>query len=193
MALSHPQDSGTDTQTRSNVPPDPKLSKSSFSPGKDEPPGSDQSPSPGMRLFPVGSQHPSKRQGFPGSPQAKSPVSWDIQVQGNRSLGCGDRCHPVTLPPHPDVAVAAPRVTPCPLQPHRRHRQQNCGSSRAGSEPSPAPQHHFGGLCHTPEPTEKGWGTPSTPQSRAHTFQRFPHSLHSTNVVMGSSALRVCT
>lgn len=24
-------------------------------------------------------------------------------------------------------------------------------------------------------------------------FQRFPHSLHSTKVVMGSSALRVCT
>lgn len=25
------------------------------------------------------------------------------------------------------------------------------------------------------------------------TFQRFPHSLHRTNVVIGSSALRVCT
>lgn len=33
----------------------------------------------------------------------------------------------------------------------------------------------------------------SPPPRPVRTFQRLPHSLHSTNVVMGSSALRVCT
>lgn len=37
----------------------------------------------------------------------------------------------------------------------------------------------------------KNW--PVGAKRRSLTFQRFPHSLHRTNVVIGSSALRVCT
>lgn len=43
----------------------------------------------------------------------------------------------------------------------------------------------------TPSSREQGWGW----MAWAHppTFQRFPHSLQTTNVVIGSSELRVCT
>lgn len=38
-----------------------------------------------------------------------------------------------------------------------------------------------------------GWRHPSSEKARPPTFQRFPHSLQTTKVVMGSSELRVCT
>lgn len=46
-------------------------------------------------------------------------------------------------------------------------------------------------VSHHVRPTarEQGWVWPGLPL----TFQRFPHSLQTTNVVMGSSELRVCT
>lgn len=58
--------------------------------------------------------------------------------------------------------------------------------------PHPAPKAPLQGLCIPPK-VRKGLGCPEPLPRWLQTFQRFPHSLHSTNVVMGSSALRVCT
>lgn len=56
---------------------------------------------------------------------------------------------------------------------------------------------HGQGCCrgHVSQGWDRGGpGGPRAPPPRlVQTFQRFPHSLHSTNVVMGSSALRICT
>lgn len=121
----------TVTQTHNHaatslLPPD--HPRPAFPQGRTSCPVQTSPPLQGCACSKWGPSTPSKTQGFPGRnrlnpagpPRAKSPVSWDIQVQGDRELGCGDRCHPITLPPHPDVAITASRLTPCPLQPHRR-------------------------------------------------------------------------
>ena len=107
------------------------------------------------------------------------------------------------------------------LQAHMRKAQQNCKKQVRGVHPAvrPAGPQRAGGRAgvsihhlqnsqgagwhghppsHTTDPTKAGdthlqrtglgmaWAHPPT-------FQRFPHSLQTTNVVIGSSELRVCT
>lgn len=45
----------------------------------------------------------------------------------------------------------------------------------------------------TPHRSHTGWRHPHPEKAHPPTFQRFPHSLQTTKVVMGSSELRVCT
>lgn len=103
-------------------------------------------------------------------------------------------CHP---PPHPSCPIWFHSILSCttfpPAQsPAASAELQEKQSPGQVVSPHPVPKAQLQGAL-PPLKTRKGLGCPEPLLRWLQTFQRFPHSLHSTNVVMGSSALRVCT
>lgn len=110
----------------------------------------------------------------PGGPP-EEPVCPSVQ-ECSAELRGGGR-HPATQPADPTGQEAREGLG---------HPSQSSQQARwAGLSPS---SHHADPQAGDPAPREgpRAWAQPLT-------FQRFPHSLQTTNVVMGSSELRVCT